>query len=154
MSYEIAPLGFYYEDFTVGQSWVSQSQVVGAKAIRDYAKAWDPLPIHINPTVATASPHGGLIASGEHTFLIMRRALLDLGLSSHTVRVAEQKELRFLAPVRPGDLLLIQAICTEKRNTEGATGGLITLRIEVTNQANIVIMSCIETQRVAKRPAS
>ena len=154
MSSEIASPGFYYEDFTIGQSWATRFQEIDAQAVRDYAHAWDPLPIHIDEIAAAASPHGGLIASGEHTFVVMRRALWDLGLLTHAIQVAEQNELRFLAPVRPGDRIAIQATCTAKRAVEGAAGGLVTLTIEVTKQDGIAVLSCIETQEVAGRPAS
>ena len=153
MSSEIAQPGFYYDDFAVGRSWETPPQDVNAEAVSDYAEAWDPLPIHIDEAAATASPHGGLIASGEHTFVIMRRALWNLGLLTHTSGIVDQNELRLLAPVRPGDSLSIRATCTD-RQSEGNAGGRVTLKIEVTNQSRVVVLTCIETQEVANAPGA
>ena len=154
MSSEIGNSSFYCEDFAVGQSWQTPVHLVGSDDVRDYAERWDPLPIHIDAQAAAASPHGSLIASGEHTFAIARRALWDLGLFARVARIVQQDELRFPIPVRVGDILTTKAICTETRplGTDGT--GRVTLHLSVINQDGIVVLTCIETLEIASAPGS
>ena len=142
----------YYEHFTVGQAWRMPTHLVSADEVRDYAEKWDPLPIHIDARAAAASPHGSLIASGEQTFAIMRRALWDAGLLTHALRIVQQDELRIPAPVRVGDRLTTTATCTGKKAPSAAASGQVTLQLSVLNQDEVAVMTCIETLEVAAAP--
>lgn len=154
MSSAISDPSFYYENFALDQSWQTSVHLVNADEVRDYAEKWDPLPIHIDAKAAAASPHGGLIASGEHTFAIMRRALWDLGLLIHATRIVAQDELRFPTPVRVGDRLTTKAICTEMRAPDADGAGRVTLHLSVTNQDGTAVLTCIEILEVASTPVS
>ena len=152
MSSEIRDPSFYYENFAIGQSWQTPVYLVGADQVRDYAEKWDPLPIHIDAKAAAASPHGGLIASGEHTFAIMRRALWDIGLLIHATRIVKQDELRFPTPVRVGDCLTTKAICIKMRAPRADSAGRVTLHLSVSNQDGTAVLTCIEIVEVASTP--
>ncbi|MDA0261316.1 MAG: MaoC/PaaZ C-terminal domain-containing protein [Proteobacteria bacterium] len=144
----------YFERFSVGHAWQTPAHRVGAEEVRAYAETWDPLPIHIDEQSAAASPHGGLIASGEHTFVIMRRALWDLGLLGQVVQVVRQDELRFLAPVRIGDWLVTEATCIDTQPAYGSGTGLVTLQLSVTNQDGTLVLKCTEMLEVSHQPKS
>ena len=153
MSPEISNPGIYFEDFVTGRSWTTPTQTVSEEEVRAYAEAWDPLPTHIDEEAAAASPHGGLIASGEHTFVIMRRALIDLGVLAKVTRIVKQDDLRFLAPVRIGDRLTTQATCIDSETSEAHGAGQVTLQLRVINQDGTVVLGCIDTLEVALAPA-
>jgi acyl dehydratase len=154
MSSEIRDPCYYYENFAIGQSWQTPVHLVGADEVRDYAEIWDPLPIHIDAKAAAASAHGGLIASGEHTFAIARRALWGVGLRIHATRIVRQDELRFPTPVRVGDGLTTKATCTEMRAPRAEGAGRVTLHLSVTNQDGTAVLTCIEILEVASTPGS
>ena len=152
MASKIEELGLYFEDFYVNQTWETPAYLVRAEELLDYAQVWDPLPIHTDVAAATASPHGGLIASGEHTFAIMRRMLWDLGVTSKATRIVEQRELRFLAPTRINDRVTIRARCTDLQRNQSPDIGLVTLEIEAINQSGIASLRCTDTLEVLREP--
>ena len=62
--------------------------------------------MHTDAEAAKASPVGGLIASGWHTCAMMMRLVCD-GLINRVASLGSPgiDEVRWIRPVRPGDLL-------------------------------------------------
>ena len=152
MASEIEDRGLYFEGFSIDRTWRTPAQFVTAEGLLDYARAWDPLPIHTDEDAAAASPHGELIASGEHTFVIMRRALWDLGVTTRAIRIAEQRELRFLAPARIGDRLTTEARCTDLRADQSRPTGLVTLDMQAVNQDSVAVLRGTVTLEIPREP--
>ena len=99
----------YFEDYLPGAVYEYGYLTVTEAEILEFARRFDPQPIHIDPEFAAAGPFGGLIASGWHTASMMMRLFADHYLS----RVASLAspgidELRWPAPVRPGDQLRLR----------------------------------------------
>ena len=144
--------GLYFEAFAPGATWRTPPRRIAAREMLAYARAWDPLPIHTDEKAASASPHGGLIASGELTFAIVRRALWDLGLTVRAIRIVEQRELRFPEPVRAGDRLTTEARCTGVGAGASPQTGLVTLETRAVNQHGADVLRCIDTLEIPRRP--
>src|SRR3546814_14425706 len=74
--------------------------------IVDCAMRYDPQPIHIDLEAAKEGPFSGLIASGFQTLALAFRLFLDRGFYEKSIIVGPGlDELRWTAPVRPGDTL-------------------------------------------------
>ncbi len=95
-----------FAEFAVGDTFEHGTRDVGAAEIREFAERYDPQSIHVDPEAAAASMYGGLIASGWHTAAMTMRLLVD-DLLSETAALGAKgvDELRWDAPVRPGDRL-------------------------------------------------
>ena len=152
MASEIEDRGLYFEAFSIDRTWRTPAQLVTAEGLLDYARAWDPLPIHTDEDAAAASPHGELIASGEHTFVVMRRALWDLGVTTRAIRIAEQRELRFLAPARIGDRLTTEARCNDLQADQSRPMGLVTLDMQAVNQDGVAVLRGTVTLEIPREP--
>jgi acyl dehydratase len=63
----------YFEDLSVGDSWVPPEHAVNHEEMLAYGRANDPWPFHADPEAAAKSPFGGLIASGGYTITLMYR---------------------------------------------------------------------------------
>ena len=94
------------EHLLVGQVVTLGSHSVSEEEIIRFASEWDSQYFHTDPVAARESHFGGLIASGLHTLSIFQR-LSVAGLFNHYDVVAgrEIRQLCFLYPVRPGDVL-------------------------------------------------
>ena len=91
--------------------------------IIEFAKQYDPLPFHTNPDVAEQSIFGGLIASGYHTTAKTNRALVKNYLNNTAMQGALGIDnLRWEAPVRPGDELGVTGVIVEKRDFSDQLG--------------------------------
>ena len=132
----------YLEDYVPGAVYEYGSVTVSEAEILDFARAFDPQPIHTDLEFAARGPFGGLIASGWHTAGIMMRMLVDHYLS----RVASLAspgldELRWPAPVRPGDSLRLRATVVEARRSRSKPDrGLVRTQSELINQNDEIVL--------------
>lgn len=104
----------YLEDYVVGDTFEYGDISVDESQIIEFAREYDPQSFHLDPVAAANGPFDGLIASGWQTAALMMRLFADHYLS----RVASLggpgvDELRWLRPVRPGDVLRLRVTVLE-----------------------------------------
>ena len=132
----------YWEDFPVGSEIELGSVTVTEEQILAFAREFDPQPFHVDPDVAQETIFGGLIASGWHTAsLYMRLYVREVLLDSVSLGSPGIEELRWLAPVRPGDTLTGRARVVEAWPSEtNPSRGTIVGENTFTNQDGVVVM--------------
>jgi acyl dehydratase len=132
----------YLEDYVPGAVYEYGYVTVSEAEILDFARKFDPQPIHVDPEFAARGPFRGLIASGWHTAGIMMRMFVDHYLS----RVASLAspgldELRWPAPVRPGDSLRLRATVVENRRSRSKPDrGVVRTQSELINQNDETVL--------------
>lgn len=144
----------YWEDFPVGTEAVHGSVEVTEEEIVRFAREFDPQPLHVDPVAAAEGPFGGLIASGWHT------AALSMGLfvrsqllGSASMGSPGVEELRWLVPVRPGDVLTGRSRIVDAWPSERHPGrGTIVGEHELVNQRGEVVMRMRARGHLARRP--
>ena len=145
----------YFEDYQPGEVHEFGEFTVTEDEILEYARRFDPQPIHTDPVFAAEGPFKGLIASGWHTSGIFMRLFADHYLS----RVASLAspgvdELRWPAPVRPGDTLRLRAGVREARPSRSKPDrGIVTTRGELLNQDGEVVLSLTAINLLRRRPS-
>jgi len=144
----------YWEDFEVGHEAVHGSRTISEDEIVAFAREYDPQPFHVDPAAAAASPFGGLIASGWQTAAIymslyVRAQMLDTaGLGSPGV-----EELRWLAPVRPGDTLTARSRVVDAWPSDSdPRRGTMVGDNELVNQDGVVVLRFRARMHLARRP--
>jgi acyl dehydratase len=146
----------YFEDYVAGAVYEYGYVTVTEAKILDFARAFDPQPIHTDLQFAAAGPFGGLIASGWHTAGIMMRMFVDHCLS-HVASLASPgiDELRWPAPVRPGDALRLRATIVEARRSRSKPDrGLVRTKAELINQNDEVVLQLTAMNIIlARHPA-
>ena len=132
-----------FEDYPPGSVALYGPIEVDEAGIIEFGKRFDPQDFHTDPVKAAKSPFGGVIASGWHTGSMMMRTLVDRYLS-RTAGMGSpgMDELRWTAPVRPGDRLWVKVTVIEARRSESKPDrGLVRIQIEVLNDEEVVVMS-------------
>jgi acyl dehydratase len=146
----------YLEDYTPGAVYEYGYITVSEAEILGFAREFDPQPIHTDLEFAAAGPFGGLIASGWHTAGIMMRMLVDHYLS-HVASLASPgiDELRWPAPVRPGDSLRLRATIVEARRSRSKPDrGLVRTQAELINQNDQTVLTLTAMNIIrARHPA-
>ena len=100
----------YFEDFKLGERFVSAGMTITEAGIVEFARQWDPQPFHIDAEFSKTWQYGGLIASGLHTMSAALRLWLDLGVfRACSLGSPGLGETQFPRPVRPGDTILVHA---------------------------------------------
>jgi acyl dehydratase len=128
----------YLEDYIVGQRFEPAGEyLMDLAEMTGYARKFDPQPIHIDEDGARGELYGGLIASGWMTLGVTTRLMVQgrvLG-STPVVGVAIDN-LRFLEPVRAGDVLRVEAEVLEVRPSKSKPErGYLVMRV-VTRRRN------------------
>ena len=135
----------HFEDFLPGMTSVLGRIPIVEADIIEFALRFDPQPIHTDPTLATTGPFGGLIASGWHTVSLVMRVLVDNYLAREASLASPGiDELRWLKPVRPGDVLSVRVTVLDARRSRSKPDrGLVRTSIEALNQDDEVVMTLI-----------
>lgn len=98
----------YWDDLDVGAVYEGGRYVVEAARIKSFAAEFDPRPTHMDETAAADTLFGGLSASGVQTFAAWARLYWDITPNFATQAGAEMRKIRWLRPVRPGDVLSLR----------------------------------------------
>jgi acyl dehydratase len=118
-----------FDDVPVGETIDCGTVSVDREAILAFAREFDPLAMHADPEAAAASPFGGLIASGIHTFALTQRPVVEAFYADSDLVAAKRiEEVRLPAPVRPDDTLHVELEILEKEPTTGDRGVVTTRR--------------------------
>jgi acyl dehydratase len=133
----------WFEDYRPGLVLAFGSIRVEEAEVIEFARRYDPQPFHIDADAAAKGAYGGLIASGWHTGSLMMRLLVEHYLSPVSgLGSPGLDELRWLAPVRPGDTLSVRVTVLEARRSQSKPDrGLVRALMEVLNQRREVVMS-------------
>jgi len=95
----------YAEDLIEGQEFQLGTYTITEAEILQFARQYDPVPIHTDPAAAAAGPFGGLIASGFNTIAIYQRLVVEAVWTKVAGIVGRSLEVRLPNPVRPGATL-------------------------------------------------
>jgi len=146
----------YLEDFQVGERWVSAPTLITETEIMAYGLANDPQPMHTDPEWAKTGPFGGLIASGWQTAALSMRLFVQSGGYGKTPVIGMGiDELRWLKPVRAGDVLTVEREIVEVMlSTTHTDRGTIRTRVSVRNQSGDLVMTLFTSGRVPARLAN
>jgi acyl dehydratase len=133
----------YFEDYVPGAVFEYGDILVTEAQIVEFARRFDPQDMHVDPEAAARGRFGGLIASGWHTAAMMMRLIVDNFLpKAASLASPGIDELRWLEPVRPGDVLRIRVTVLEATPSRSRPDrGIVRSFVEVLNQDGDVVMS-------------
>ncbi len=133
----------YFDDFRVGERFVSGSATLTESDIVGFAQEFDPQPFHVDTKAAEESPYGGLIASGFQTLSLGFRLFIDTGtIAACSMGSPGMEQVRWLLPVRPGDTLRTEARVAEVRPSGSKPDrGVLLMDYEMKNQRGEAVLT-------------
>ncbi len=133
-----------FADFHDGQVIDAGSERIDEADILAFATRYDPQPFHVDPAAAAASRWGGLIASGWQTCgIAMSMAARKTLAGSESFGSPGLEELRWEAPVRPGDELRLTITVLSTRVSSSGTTGILRWRWELHNQHGTRVLTVV-----------
>ena len=144
----------YFEDFPEGYTAEVGTFRLSAEEIIDFARRYDPQPMHVDPEAARVSIYGGLIASGWHTVACYMRLLVDSVIGqSASMGSPGVDSVRWLKPVRPDEMLRGRFTVLESRLSNSRPDwGIVRSRGEVLAPDDEVVMRLEAVNFFARRP--
>ena len=144
----------YFEDFSPGETFELGAKSVTPEEIINFAREFDPQPFHTDPQAARHSSFGGLVASGVHTFAMFMRLFVD-GLLTDAANLggAGADDMRFLAPVRPGDTISARVIIQPQTRPSATKHdrGILVIRGELRDQDDQLVWHATITSIMGRR---
>jgi acyl dehydratase len=144
----------YFEDFPEGYAQDLGTFSLTADEIIDFARKYDPQPMHVDPQAGQASIYGSLIASGWQTVAMYMRLLVD-GVIGESASMGSPgvDSVRWMKPVRPDETLRANVLVLESRASNSRPDwGIVRTRGEVLNQDDEVVMRLEAVNFFARRP--
>ena len=150
----MSPEPLYFDDLERGDVFTTGTHELSVDDIKRFASEFDPQPFHLDEEAARQSLYGGLIASGWHTGAMFIRMVCDGMIAGNaTVGAKGFDDLRWIKPVRPGDVLSVESEVREK--IEGRRPDIGTVKIEsrISNERGEVVMSLVSLVLYRRRPS-
>jgi|SRR6185312_14456325 len=142
----------YFEDFHLGCKFDCGPYSVTKDEIVEFAAEFDPQPHHLDEEAAKHSILGGLAASGWHTCAMTMRMFADTLVPLAAARGGiGSPEGRWMKPVRPGDVLRVEAEVIDLKASSSKPHGFVTFACKVFNQREQVAL-ILMTPIIGKRP--
>ena len=146
----------YFEDLEVGAETDFGSYDVKREEMLEFARKYDPQPIHLSDEEAAKTHFGRMSASGWHTaamtMAVIARYVVEhrqAGLGSPGI-----DELRWRKPVYPGDTLHVRGEIIEKTPSRSRPEmGSFRTHTTVTNQHGEPVMTFTSIVLIRRRPA-
>lgn len=145
--------GKYFEDYEPGSVHDLGSVSVSAAEIMDFARTYDPQPMHTDPEAAQDGPFGGLIASGWQTCVLTMQRFVPGYLSPvSSLGSPGIDKLRFTVPVRPGDMLSVRAtVLSARPSASKPDRGIVRTKLETRNGGGAVVLSMVLVNLISRR---
>lgn len=145
----------YFEDLAVGHRFGGSSFTVERDEMLDFARRWDPRPVHLDRDAARASGFPDVIASGSfttaiYTLMIMRAREAD---GNHATLAVVSVTNRLPKPLLSGDTVHFRATIADKRESRSRpSAGIVITTGVLTNQRDEVVFDSETVTLVHRRP--
>jgi acyl dehydratase len=144
-----------FEDFPPGHFGSFGPRHVTREEMIAFAGEFDPQPMHLDDEAAKRSMLQGLSGSGWHLCSILMRMMFD-GYIGRTASLGSPgvNEMRWLAPMRPGDDLTIDVDVAEARVSRSRPDtGIVTFKCRVRNAKGQALAEMVSPIMVRRRAA-
>jgi acyl dehydratase len=144
----------WFDDFVLGMRFKSHDKKVTREDIKRFALEFDPQPYHLDEAAAERTPLKGLAASGWHTAAIAMRLAVEVRpFGPHPLLGLGVDDLRWLAPVRPGDVIHIEGEVIELIPSKTKPQGVVRVKWTAFNQHGDPVYTFTPIAVVPRRPS-
>jgi len=145
----------HWEDFQTGAVAIYGPRLVTREEIVAFAAEFDPQPMHLDETAASATILGGLGASGWHSCCLLMRMIADgFLLDSTSMGGPGVDEVRWLAPLRPGTHIRIRSTVLDTRASKSRPEmGLVKFLFEMLDEMDVTLTMLDTTLMFGRRQA-
>jgi acyl dehydratase len=144
----------WFDDLALGMRFKTADKLVTREDIKRFASEFDPQPYHLDETAAERTPLKGLAASGWHTAAIAGRLAVDIRpFGPHPLLGLGVDDLRWLAPVRPGDVLHLEGEVIELIPSKTKPQGVAKVKWTAINQHGDSVYTFTPIGIVPRRPS-
>lgn len=143
----------WFDDLVMGMKFTTGETKVTTEGIKRFAAEFDPQPFHLDDEAARNTMFKGLAASGWHTAAIaMNFAIQARPFGPHPLIGLGVDDLRWLAPVRPGDRLHLEGEVVGLTPSRTKPQGIALVKWTAYNQNGEAVYTFTPIGIVPRRP--
>lgn len=148
----------YFEDVVVGDTLTFGPLTITREEIIGFAHEFDPQPFHLSDEAAADTHFGSLASSGWHTTALSMKMMVSAwkdnpGIQAASLGALGVDELRWLQPVRPGDMLSGTSQVVEKKSSKTRPEmGIVKSLVTIVNQRDEPVMTMKPIAMLRTRP--
>jgi acyl dehydratase len=145
----------FLEDLAVGDKFESPTITVEEDELLDFARRFDPQPMHVDREAAAQGAFKGLIASGWHTAALVMKLNAEAKFLGNTPMLGMGVDaLQWPLPVRPNDTLrVVTEVARITPSRSKPDFGIVSLTCTAYNQYGQVVFIAKPNCWVPRRPA-
>jgi acyl dehydratase len=144
----------WFDDLVLGMHFKSTEKRVTREDISRFAAEFDPQAYHLDETAAERSVFKGLAASGWHTAAIAMGLMVETRpFGPHPLLGLGVDNLRWLAPVRPDDVIHLEGEVVELTPSRSKPQGIVRVKWTAFNQRGEPVYTVTPLAIVPRRPA-
>ena len=142
----------YFDDIETGMTLDIAPAVIEKQKMLDFARIYDPIPLHTDEEYAKSTHFGQLIAPGVMSFMSVWAKYLEADFFGKELLAGKSTRIEWHKPVYANDVLTGKASITktEKRNNKN---GLVEISIVAYNQNGEIVLTNITEAIVKCRPS-
>ena len=140
----------YFDDLRIGMTVTIGETVIEKQKMLDFARTYDPIPLHTDEAYARNTRFGGLIAPGVMSFMSVWAKYLEVDFFGEELVAGKSTKIEWIKPVFPEDVLHGKATITglARRNERN---GLVEITVEAYNQHGARVLVDVTEAVVACR---
>ena len=142
----------YLDELNTNMEFDLPEVVVSKERMIEFAKLYDPFPLHHDEEFAEKTRFGRLVAPGVMSFMSVWARFIDLGVLGDELIAGKSTKIEWFKPVFAGDTLKGTARITNI-TPRNAYNGIAEITIDVRNQNGELVLSDV-TESVVMRKAS
>ena len=144
-------MGLTFEEFSADQHWTTQARTVTEGDVSLFCGlSGDFNPLHSDEEYSRGTPFGGRVAHGPLCMSMAIGLMSQLNLINGTAMGLLNLTWDFRAPVMLGDTIHARVSTQSMRPTK-AGNGIVTLRLEVVNQNDVLVQEGAATLMMKSR---
>ena len=138
----------YMDDLRPDMEWTLPEVTIDRERMMDFARLYDPIPLHMDAEYARSTRFGDLIAPGVMTFMSMWAEFVKLRIFGDELIAGKSTKIEWFRPVYAGETLQakVRFSALERRN---AFNGLAETYMEVFNAKGELVLTNI-TESIVK----
>ena len=141
----------YLDDLKEGMEFEIPEVRIDQERMLEFARLYDPIPLHMDEEYAKNTRFGKLIAPGVMTFMSVWAEFVKLGVFGEQLIAGMSTKIEWFQPVYAGDTLRGRAWVSriERRN---AYNGVAEVTVDVFNQQGVKVLSDVTESVVRYKP--
>lgn len=139
----------YFDELKLGMTVEIAPTVIEKQKMMDFARIYDPIPLHTDEAYAAASPFGALIAPGVMSFMSVWAKYLEQDFFGKELLAGKSTKIEWHKPVYAEDVLHGKAVITNL-TPHNSRNGIVEISIEAYNQNEVLVLTNV-TEAVVMR---